>query len=87
MLIRWLAGWLAKKATAETRVVVASPDQMQISSEQLRLMLAQAFASGQMSGQQEMWDHLNSIVDGRMHGAQDVVTPEDLARARKGLLH
>lgn len=47
----------------------------------------QAYAEGQCVGRQEMYDHISQIVAARTHGHGDYVNPEDLALAKKGLLH
>lgn len=47
-----------------------------------------AFACGQKVGQDELCERMGEIIRERMHGADDIfVSPEDLSRAKKGLLH
>lgn len=46
-----------------------------------------AYAAGQVSGPQEMLDQMDRIVGERTGNQPDFVTPEDIARARKGWLH
>jgi hypothetical protein len=97
LIFRRFVRWLARKEIAQAQneaialvAQVGKPlDQLSITVSQVPLTLisAQAFAEGQIAGREEMWDRLNAIVGERMGGAQDVVTSEDLARARKGLLH
>jgi hypothetical protein len=92
-MIRWLIRWLSRKEIAQTQseavALVTQALKLPVAIDQMQLALAHArgFAEGQLVGRQEMWDHMSTIVGERTGGAQDVVTPEDLARARRGLLH
>lgn len=54
---------------------------------QVELLKSQAFAEGQCAGRQEMHQRIELIVAARTHGTGDYVSPEDLAEAKKGLLH
>jgi hypothetical protein len=45
------------------------------------------FVSGEAQGQREALAQLDTAVAHRMGGGMDVVMPEDVERARKGLLH
>lgn len=99
-MIRFLIRWLARKEIAQaydegfalaaqiakTREAI---DQAIVAANKLPVAIdrAQSFAEGQLIGRQEMWDHLNDMVGERIGGCQDVITPEDLARARKGMVH
>ena len=53
----------------------------------VQLLMQQSYAKGETAGRQAMYDHIASVVGARMSGAQDYVTPEDLALAKKGWLH
>lgn len=46
-----------------------------------------AHAMGEMEGQAKMAEAIAQAVAQRMGGGDDLVTPEDLARAKRGMVH
>lgn len=80
-ILRWLcrhqiaeacAPLLIEKVTAELRHQVDAQVQ---------------YLNGYTKGSQETFDAIEKEVRGRLGGASDVITMEDVARAKKGVVH
>ncbi len=83
-LVRWLAR--EEMLTAE----IAKQESARLAytaTAQAELREKMAYAQGQMAGRQEMADCVLESVMQRMGGADDLVQPEDVATAKKAMLH
>ena len=56
-------------------------------AQQAELLEKMAYAQGELAGQQKMADCIAQAVAARMGGGDDMVQPEDVANAKKALLH
>lgn len=81
-----LVRWLARDEIAQAYETGSAMTQA-LAMQQAEMLAQAAFARGQCAGRQEMYDHISDQVTARTGGAPDFVMPEDLARAKKGLLH
>lgn len=76
--IRWLA---------RDEIMLVRAEEKAVAEMSAHFERRASYAEGQQVGRQEMYDHIDEAVRERMGGAIDFVNPEDLARAKKGLLH
>jgi flagellar biosynthesis/type III secretory pathway protein FliH len=80
--------WLARKEIGEAGALAFEAIAEAGAARQLADMHKKlAFAEGQRQGHKEAFDSMEQQVYGRTDGYSDVVMPEDLKRAMKGLLH
>jgi hypothetical protein len=46
-----------------------------------------AYAEGEVAGRAQAWAYMAEVIAERTGGPADYINPEDLARAKKGILH
>lgn len=81
-IIRWLAREEIAAAASYERAALL----VQIPPMQQKAFEA-GMATGEIKGKNKAFDELDRIVCDRMSGASDYVTPEDIERAKRGMLH
>lgn len=85
-MLKALIRWLARKEISEAYEAGSALGQVLAASDAMaRCELAQA--RGVAEGQARAFDALEEAVRARMGGVVDFVMPEDIKRAKKGLLH
>lgn len=87
-LWRTFVRWLARKDLAAAEIARQELARAVYSvAAQAEALERTAFAHGELVGQQRMLDCIQQAVAARMGGGDDMVTPEDLARAKRGQIH
>lgn len=88
-MIRRFFRWLARREIAEAKAAAETAIHRDalVALEQARMLgdFRAEFAFRQ--GQENAIEQMGQIVRERMAGGDDVIMPEDIERARKGILH
>lgn len=85
---RWkrLVRWLARDEIAQAYETGSAMTQA-LAMQQSEMLAQAAYANGQCAGRHEVMERLDAIVAARTAGFGDYISEDDLAKAKRGLVH
>lgn len=85
-LWRTFVRWLARDEISQAYEAGSSLTQA-IAIQGAQILAQESFARGECEGRRQMSDDVERAVNERMGGGQDLISAEDIARAKKGIVH